>query len=193
MIRKALKGLLNAVGIGGGAQKGTRGVREALEACSQAVAFAEAGLESKTPSVDPREKAFEGKHVLVLGGEEGFSEEVMDYAVGFAARMGYRIAALSVFNVPLASTVDDRLYADMVLEFEGTAREAGDEFAARARDRGVALVHYIRLGNPDGAVKEICGQVGCVDFVISEPSLDEGTVAVDAGPVIPVYAMAAAA
>jgi|GEM_PF-665347 len=192
MTWKTLKGLLSAVGIGGGGRR-NRGVREAIEACTQAVALAEAGLSPESPCIDARNEASGARHVLVLGGEEGFSHEVMDYAVGFAARMGYRVAALSVFNVPLAASVNDRFYADMVLEFEKTAREAGDEFAARARERGVALVHHIRLGDPDGAVKEVCAEMGCVDFIISEPSLDEGTVAGETGPVIPVYAMAAAA
>ncbi|WP_084058840.1 hypothetical protein [Desulfacinum hydrothermale] len=153
--------------------------------------MAEAGRCSKDPWADGRGELGGRRQVLVVGGEAGFSQKLMEYAVGFAARMGYGITALSAFHVPLTSSLDDPRYAHMVVEFERNARESARGFAARARQGGVAFSHHMRLGARDRAVQEICAAMGCVDFVMSDPSLEERA-AQGVDPVIPVYAMASA-
>ena len=70
-------------------------MREKIESYTEAITFAEAGLQEEAQEIMRAELAEIAK-VLVVGHEDTFSKPLVDYAVGFAERMGYEIVALNI-------------------------------------------------------------------------------------------------
>ncbi|MGD8995737.1 MAG: hypothetical protein PVH34_11010, partial [Syntrophobacterales bacterium] len=73
-------------------------LRERIENYTEAITFAEAGLQEQAQEIMRAEMA-EATKVLVVGHEDTFSQPLVEYAVGFAERMGYEIVALNVSPV----------------------------------------------------------------------------------------------
>ena len=68
---------------------------EKHERTAEAIVFAEAGEHEYARELLKKD-AKEKKKILVVGGEEGFSEKLIHYAIGMADRMNYEIVALNV-------------------------------------------------------------------------------------------------
>jgi len=168
------------------AVKGRQGEtwRERAEAYTEAVTFAEAGLQDEAQAMIRQELAEKPK-LLVVGHETNFSDAVIDYAVSFAARMGYDIIALNVAPVRARS---DGLepFCDLLCEqFEANCQASEEKFRRACEAKGVGFTHLVKFGELDDCIKEVHREWRRVEFVVTEPETctEEGRVG------IPVFCM----
>ncbi|SFM65111.1 universal stress protein [Thermodesulforhabdus norvegica] len=167
-------------------------LREAVEASTEAITFAEAGLGDHARQVMARADA-EPKKVLVVSHEDCFSRAVVEYALGFAERMGYEIVAMNVLQIadrpetvaPYCSLIEER--------FKENAKESVAEFYREAERRGIPFMHMVKVGPLDKCIKEAVGELKRVEFVISEPEAHPEVVHETEKTVIPVYAVSSVA
>ena len=160
-------------------------LRRSIERQTKAIAFAEAGLHEEAQHLIRAELAEKAK-VLVVGHEDTFSKPVMQYAVGFAERMGHEIVALNVSPVRTESSSLEP-YCHMVCEkFRARSDESVAGFRHACKEKGIPFSHMIKFGEVDRCIKEIHEESLRVEFVVTEPEScpDEGNVT------IPVFCMA---
>jgi phosphoribosylaminoimidazole (AIR) synthetase len=160
-------------------------LREKIENYTEAITFAEAGLQEHARELISAEIQEKVK-VLVVGNEDTFSKPVVDYAVGFADRMGYEIVAL---NVSPVRTESSKLapFCDMLCEqFKTKAEEGVTGFRQACEQKGIPFSQLIKFGEVDHCIKESHEEIRRVEFVITEPEScpAEGKVA------IPVFCLA---
>lgn len=167
-------------------------VRESLESTTEAITFAEAGLQEHARQLMEQVEA-EPRKVLVVSHEDCFSRPVVEYALGFAERMGYEIVALNVLQ--LADKPDAMApYCNLIEErFKATAKESVKEFCGEAERRGIPFSHMVKVGQLEKCIKEAVSELKRVEFVISEPDAHPEVVHNNEQVVIPVYAVSAVA
>jgi hypothetical protein len=162
-------------------------VAEILERHSEVVAFAEAGVQDLAQQMIRREVQ-ERKKILVVGSGGAFSRPLVDYALGFAKRMGYEIVALDC--VPIGQGARKALNPNRQEIREGLpckATEGARLLASRAAEEGIPCHHVMKFGTPDRCIRELHGEIRRVELVLTEPeaSPDEGV-----EPAISVYCVA---
>ncbi len=167
-------------------------IREAVERSADAVTFAEAGLAEEAREI-LAERDAHARKILVVGHEESFSRPVIEYALGFAERMGYEIVALNVLELPKDSKKMGPYCSLIAKEFENSCEESVAEFYRDAEERGIPFHHIVKFGDLDDCVKEVTQEVKRIEFVISEPEALPEVVSEDEEVVIPVYAVASPA
>jgi hypothetical protein len=158
---------------------------EKFDSYTEAITFAEAGLQDTARELMAAEEVEKAK-VLVVGNEDAFSNAVVDYAEGLAERMGYEIIALSVNPVPANSSKLLGPYGDQLREeFKSRCEQGVARFRTVCQDKGIAFTHQVKLGDVDECIKEIHQEMRRVEFVITEPEScpEDGKVA------IPVFCM----
>ena len=163
----------------------TETLREKIESYTEAITFAEAGLQDQAQEIIRAELA-EGAKVLVVGYEDTFSKPLVDYAVGFAERMGYEIVALNISPVRTESKHIGP-FCDMLCEEFNKKCKAGIETLCRlCEEKNIPFTHLVKFGEIDDCIKEAHEEMRRVEFVITEPEScpEEGRVA------IPVFCMA---
>lgn len=158
-----------------------------LDTYAEAAALAQGGLQHEAREVLRREVA-ERPKILVVGREDSFSRPLVDYAVGFARRMGYEIVALNC--VPLgqeAPKILEPFKDEIRKKFKSNAVEGVELLASRAEEEGVPWRHVVKFGSPDQCIKELHEELRRVEFVLTEPETSprEGT-----EPSIPVFCLA---
>ena len=159
-------------------------LREKIESYTEAVTFAEAGLQEQAQEIMRAELA-EAAKVLVVGYEDTFSKPLVDYAVGFAERMGYEIVALNISHVRTESTTIGP-FCDMLCEqFNNKCEEGIKTLCTLCEEKGIPFTHLVKFGEVDECIKEAHEEMRRVEFVITEPEScpEEGRVA------IPVFCM----
>jgi len=165
------------------------GLREAVERATDAVTFAEAGFPEHAREILAEPETL-GRKILVVGHEDSFSRPVIDYALGFAERMGYEIVALNVLHLPKDSKKVGPYCSLIAKEFQNTCEESIAEFYREAQERGIGFHHVVKVGDPDKCIKEVTDEIRRIEFVISEPEALPEVVAKGEEVVIPVYAVA---
>lgn len=167
-------------------------LRESIESTTEAIAFAEAGLHEEAKKISDEAQAV-SKKILVVSPNEGFSKKVMDYALGFADRMGYEIVAMNVLDMPHQGTEPVAPYCSIIEErFKSASQESVKDFYREAQLKNIPFEHIVKVGDLDQCIKEAVRELKRVEFVISEPeALPE--VAKDDEYVIPVYAISSVA
>ncbi|MBW1980365.1 MAG: universal stress protein [Deltaproteobacteria bacterium] len=163
----------------------TQTMREKIEGYTEAITFAEAGLQEEAQQVI-REELAEKAKVLVVGNEHTFSREVVEYALGFAERMGYEIVALNVGPVPRQSSTLEPFCDILCEQFNAKCQETIEEFRRGCEEKGIPFTHVVKFGEVDDCIKETHEELRRVDFVITEPEScpEEGRVT------IPVFCLA---
>ncbi len=147
------------------------------------------GLSGELSGVEKKDAVEEGPEsakVVVVGHDETFSKAVIDYAVGFAERMGYEIVALNVGPITKPNTEALGPYCDLVRgQFEQRCKEAVRPFEEACRERGIAFRHVVKFGEVDRCIREVHDELESVEFVIADPEScpEDGKVA------IPVFCM----
>ncbi len=124
--------------------------------------------------------------VIVVGHENTFSPAVMDYAIGFAERMGYEIVALNVGPITKPNTEALGPYCDLVRgQFEEKCKESAQVFKRACDEKGIPFRHVVKFGDVDECIREVHDELEKVEFVIADPEScpGEGEVA------IPVFCM----
>jgi hypothetical protein len=160
-------------------------MRERIENYTEAITFAEAGLQEQAQEIMRAELA-EATKVLVVGHEDTFSKPLVEYAVGFAERMGYEIVALNVSPVRTESTTIGPFCDMLCEEFNKKCQEGVGALCRKCEEKGISFTHMVKFGETDDCIKEAHEEIRRVEFVITEPEScpEEGRVA------IPVFCLA---
>ncbi len=148
-----------------GVKVSLRSAMDRLDCMSEALAWAEAGEQTRAAEVLRRENAGR-RRVLVVSRGPNLASRLAEFALGLAGRMGAEAVFLTV--LPVARS---RSRAD--LGQQDQAREAAAAnvrpWLDQARERGVPAEHLVRLGDPAAAAAEACTELGRVEIVLSEP------------------------
>jgi hypothetical protein len=135
----------------------------------EAITFAEAGeldtARRLASELFPGDAA-RGEQILAVGGAAGFSDRLIEDALGLAERLDYGIVALTV-SPPLAR---------LVARLRGRRgargrRRSPEDFRARADERAVPFVHTTRRGDPEKAVADVSWTFRRVAFLLVEREL----------------------
>ena len=148
-----------------------------------AAAFAEAGEQEMARSMITNPAT---KTMLVIGRESSFSQELIDYSVNMAKRLGFEIMALNTTDSPLSMPADQRDEASRF--FEKSSRNNIASLQEVAELNSVAFSHVVRIGARDQVVDVLHEQCPGVRYVLTEP--DQEVARNPAGKtVIPVFAL----
>jgi hypothetical protein len=160
-------------------------LREKIESYTEAITFAEAGLQEEAQEIMRAELA-EASKVLVVGHEDTFSKALVDYAVGFAERMGYEIVALNISPVRTESKHIGPFCDMLCEEFDKKCQEGVGALCRLCEEKNIPFTHLVKFGEVDDCIKEAHEEMRRVEFVIAEPDScpEEGKVA------IPVFCLA---
>jgi hypothetical protein len=163
----------------------TETLREKIESYTEAITFAEAGLQEEAQEIMRAELA-EASKVLVVGHEDTFSKALVDYAVGFAERMGYEIVALNISPVRTESKHIGPFCDMLCEEFDKKCQEGVGALCRLCEEKNIPFTHLVKFGEVDDCIKEAHEEMRRVEFVIAEPDScpEEGKVA------IPVFCLA---
>ncbi len=132
----------------------------------EAIVFAEAGEHEYARELLRRNDS-ERKKILVVGGEEGFSDKLVHYAVGMAERMGYEIVALNV--IPAGNRLFSMLNEKVREELRARTAEEAEAFKKRAEERNILFSHNVKFGDFDKSIKEAHREFKRISFVLTEP------------------------
>ncbi len=132
----------------------------------EAIVFAQAGEHEYARELI-RKSAEERKKILVVGGEEGFSEKLIHYAINMAERMNHDIVALNV--VPVGRRLLSFLNEKVKDELRKSAENAVETFKLRAMEKKVNFDHAVSFGDFDRAIRDAHREYKRVSFVLAEP------------------------
>ncbi len=131
----------------------------------EAIVFAQAGEQEYAKQLLQRSE--EGKKILVVGGEEGFSERLVHYAISMAERMSHEIVALNV--IPVGRRLFSFLNEKVKEQLKQEAEQAVATFKAKASERKVRFEHIVKFGDFDRAIREVHREHKRISFVLTEP------------------------
>ncbi|QCQ21733.1 universal stress protein [Desulfoglaeba alkanexedens] len=164
-------------------------IKESFEIHMEAATYAEGGMHEAARQVMNAVDSARRK-VLVVGHEDRFSKAVMDYALGFAERMGYEIVALNVLPLPKESPRVAPYCSLISREFTSSCEECAVAFRRECERRGIPFVHEVRMGRVEDCIREVHNETRGIEFVISEPDVPPEVVQDGERWVIPVYSLA---
>ena len=141
-------------------------LREKIEQYTEAITFAEAGLEIKKEAL-VKEKAKKAR-VIVVGNEHSFSKEVQDYSLGFAERLEYDILALNVGPIEKVTSLESHCES-LCEQFKAECCGTADLFQQECERRGIRFLHLVKFGKIDSCLSEVYNEFDRVEFVIMEP------------------------
>ena len=167
-------------------EKGAETLTEKQDRTMEAITFAEAGEHEYARGLLKKDEKIEKNKLLFIGNEEGFSEMLMNYALGMATRMHYDIAAVNVIPVGrrLYSILNQKIRQDL----RDRAEQGAEYFRIKAGEKNVPFAHSVKFGEPDKIVNEVHKEFKRVSFVLSESEIvcDESSSRVS----IPVFCLA---
>ena len=106
--------------------------------------------------------------ILVIGKEDRFSPELMDYAIQMARRLGCRILAVSATDAHMSLPRTHRHAACQA--FEESATEGLKQFKEQARMHNVELHQRVCFGNQDDIISQLyLEENGRISYVVTEP------------------------
>ena len=160
-------------------------IKSKIENHTSAAALAEAGLHDDARETVSGRDSEQGKVVVATYGDK-FSDVVIDYAVGFAERLGLEIIAGNIEPINVEYTRPLGNYADKLLEkFEHRAKEEVKKFCEKAEEKKVPFKHLVKYGDLDGCIREVYESEQQVEFVITDPKAMHET----NGKTIPVFCL----
>jgi|GEM_PF-1298948 len=159
-------------------------VKSRAQDTMEAITFAEAGEHEHARELLQQDSAA-GKKLLVVGGEQGFSQVLVNHAVGMAQRMKYEIAAVNV--VPVGSRLLSFLSDSVKANMAETAEKAAEEFKNAAAAKEIPFNHIVKFGDVERAIQESHRELRRVAFILSEPDQVCEQVSTSAG--VPVFCL----
>ena len=144
-----------------------KSLRERIEGLTEAITFAEAGLQEEAQRLIRAELA-ERHKVLVVGHEDTFSKPLQAYAVGFAERMGYEIVALNVTSVQTESPGQESDQDMLCEQFRSRCEEKIGAFRQPCRESGIGFTHLVKFGEVAQCIRDSCQALRRVEFVLAE-------------------------
>lgn len=132
--------------------------------------------------------------LVVVGRESEFPMDLVAYALDMAERLSYEIVALN--TAPLScetfkffSSSRSKLCQD----FQNLAEQSAAAFRDEVLQRGLSFTHVIKFCDIDEALTELQGEIGGIDFIVSDAQQDAPPQLPSEGPrpesEIVVYAM----
>ncbi len=164
-------------------------IKERFDKTMEAITFAEAGAPQVAQQIIEQYEA-EPRKVLVVGKEEIFSKPVVDYALGFAERMGYDIVALNILPVPTDSPKLAPYCSLIDEEFRNKCEESVAHFYDACREKGISFQHVVKTGDPEQCIREIHQDIKRIEFVICDPEVCPSMAEEVEQGVIPVFCLA---
>ncbi len=153
----------------------------------EAIVFAEAGEHEYARELIKRAEE-ERKKILVVGGEEGFSERLVHYAISMAERMQHDIVALNV--IPVGRRLFSFLNEKVKEELRKGAEEAVEAFRVSAAERKINFEHLVKFGDFDRAIREAHKENKRISFVLTEPEQGSDMASGARKTSIPVFCLA---
>ena len=144
-----------------------KSLRERIESLTEAITFAEAGLQKEAQQLIRRELA-ERPKVLVVCHEGTFSEPLQAYAVGFAERMGHEIVALNVTSVQTESPGQESDQDMLFEQFKSRCSDGVAPFGLACWERGIVFTHLVKFGEVAQCIRDACQELRLVEFVLAE-------------------------
>jgi len=163
------------------------GIRKRLENQMVAITFAEADLHDYAKDLVYREE-IEPTKILVVVHDDTFSKPLIDYSVGMAERMRYKIIALNVSSIgsnpaKFLSPFKEKIKED----FETSAEKGFEHLKKRAEEKGIKCTHLIKFGDFNNSIKQVHEEIRTIEFVLTEPEEVSGDESVEQA--IPVFSM----
>lgn len=150
--------------------------KNSLHKAAAAVAFAEAGEHDTARSLMGGK--IEGHNtILVIGNEDNFTKNLMNYAVNMAKRLDFELIALNVIETPLIMNTEKREKA--VNTFRENCILNVTKFQDAARKSGVPFTHLIEVGNEDETIKRLQEIYPGMRYALTEPDDSVKTMAED--------------
>lgn len=160
---------------------------EKLEKTTEAVTFAEAGEHDYARKLLSKDES-ERQKILVIGGEDGFSNMLINYAVGMADRMEFEIVALNI--IPVGRRILNVLdKMEVTIELQNQVDKTTSLFRDQAEEKNIPFRQMVKFGRFNRVVKEAHKEIKRISFVLTEP---EYTSIEASGPNahIPVFSLA---
>ena len=132
----------------------------------------------------------EQKKILVVGKEEIFSRPVVDYALGFAERMGYEIVALNILPLPTDSPKLAPYCSLISDDFKNKCEESVAHFYRACKEKGIGFQHIVKTGDPEQCIKETHREIKRIEFVICDPEVCPSMAEEVEEGIIPVFCLA---
>jgi len=136
-----------------------------LRDTAAAAAFAEAGEHEAAGSM--LNQAGKSRKILVVGSEDRFSSDLIDYAIDMAKRLEFELVALNVTDAPFALPKEKRDEAAGV--FKESCRKNIATFQKKAEENGIAFSHLIEFGEQDDVIEKMHARSPGMRFVLTEP------------------------
>jgi hypothetical protein len=141
-----------------------------MDRYQEALTFAEAGEQGHAKELYTEKGPAENPaKLLVVGRESHFSDQVIDYALEMAQRLGYEILALN--TAPLSCEtfkIFSSSQKHLCQEFKSLSEENVQEFHEKAEKLGIPFTHAIKFCDKDQALAEVYKEFGTVEFVVSD-------------------------
>jgi hypothetical protein len=163
---------------------------EKVDRYYEAITYAEANMLEEAAAVlaDIKKKP---SMILVLGRGYNFSQELKDYSIGLAKRLGYDILAVNAKFIPedflpLVSGYREKLRTD----FTSKAKESAEEFSKQCEEVGIPFVHSVEFEESMKVVKKFHQVFRQLEYVVTEPDSEVET-SNGVSRAIPVFSLAA--
>lgn len=107
--------------------------------------------------------------LLVIGRENDFSSQLIEYALGISKRMSYQILALNAArfdneSFKLFPTAREKVCHD----FRETSEKNAALFRQAAQKKGIPFSHIVKFCEQDDAITEVRKEIGDIDYVVVE-------------------------
>ncbi len=163
--------------------------RDRIEQTTDADTPGEAAAHDTTQKITGQSVADKRK-ILVVSPSDHCSDPVVDYAVGFAERMGYDIIVVNVLPLETHSPKLQPYCSVIHEEFKDGCRKNIVGFQKACAEKGIGFLHLVRSGDVNRCIREIHEEYGRIEFVVSDPVASPDVTKDGEEPVIPVFSLA---
>lgn len=136
-----------------------------LQDAATIAAFAEAGEhETACSMIAPKKPT---RKILVIGHEEGFSDQLSEYALDMAKRLNFELVALNTTSAPLALSAEKREAA--MAAFRENAQVNAAVLQEKAESNGITFTHLVEIANREEVIEKLHGEDAGLRYVLTEP------------------------
>ncbi len=141
--------------------------QNAVDNSAVAAAFAEAG-EPDTARQMLKESR-KPCYIMVIGNEDRFSSQLMEYAIDMAKRINCGLLALNTSDAHMSLP---RPYRDEACKvFKESAVKHMEQFKKLAELNGIEFKHIVLFGDQDEVIEKIHkDEKGTISYILTEPS-----------------------
>jgi len=119
-------------------------------------------------SISDEGNGYNGK-LVVVGRESEFPRDLVDYALEMAERLSYEIVALN--TAPLSCEtfkIFSSSRSKLCEDFQVLAEKSAADFRNEVSRRGIPFTHVVKFSDVDGALRDLQGEIGDIDFIVSD-------------------------